>query len=186
MKNEPNPENPWMTHSSEVKYDNPWIRVTESQVTNPSGNPGIYGVVHYKNLAVGVVPVDAEDHTWLVGQYRYATDTYEWEIPAGGGPPGEDPLETAKRELQEETGLTAGTWEKIADGLQLSNSISDERCCLFAATDLTRGEAAPEDTEDLALRRLPLSEAIEMVLRGEIRDSVTVLALLKLAALRDR
>lgn len=180
MKSNRNSENPWITHSTKVVYDNPWIQVTESDVTNPNGGSGIYGVVHFKNRAIGVVPVDEENHTWLVGQYRYTLDSYEWEIPEGGCPENESPLEAAKRELLEETGLTARHYETLLDNIALSNSVSDERATVFVATGLQEGSANPEETEDLRLRRLPLTEAIEMVKRGAITDSVSVIALLML------
>jgi 8-oxo-dGTP pyrophosphatase MutT (NUDIX family) len=179
-----NPENPWVTHSTRTVYENPWIRVAESQVTNPSGGPGIYGVVHFKNRAIGVLPIDDEGHTWLVGQYRYTLDTYEWEIPEGGCPDGESPLEAAKRELREETGLIAGQYRVLLDNLALSNSVSDERATIYVATGLTQAKADPEETEDLKVRRLPLSEAIAMVRCGEITDSISVMALLAVAVER--
>ena len=176
-----NAENPWVTHSTRTVYENPWIRVSESQVTNPSGGPGIYGVVHFRNRAIGVLPIDDEGHTWLVGQYRYTLGTYEWEIPEGGCPDGESALDAAKRELREETGLIATHYRVLLDDLALSNSVSDERATIFVATGLTQAEAEPEETEDLRLRRLPLGEAIAMVRRGEITDSISVIALLAMA-----
>ena len=176
-----NAENPWITHSTRTVYENPWIRVSESQVTNPSGGPGIYGVVHFRNRAIGVLPIDDEGHTWLVGQYRYTLGTYEWEIPEGGCPDGESALDAAKRELREETGLIATHYRVLLDDLALSNSVSDERATIFVATGLTQAEAEPEETEDLRLRRLPLGEAIAMVRRGEITDSISVIALLAMA-----
>lgn len=174
-------ENPWITHSTRLVYENPWIAVRESQVTNPSGGAGIYGVLHYKNRAVGVIPVDDQGHTWLVGQYRYPTDTYEWEIPEGGAPEGEDLLECAKRELLEETGLSAANYQVILSGVQLSNSVSDERACIFVATGISHGTAEPEETEKIEVRRLPLEEAFTMVDRGEIKDAMSVAGLLMLA-----
>lgn len=174
-------KNPWTTHSTKVVYDNPWIQVTESDVTNPNGGEGIYGVVHFKNRAIGVVPIDEENHTWLVGQYRYTLDTYEWEIPEGGCPENESPLEAAKRELLEETGLIADHYETLLDGIALSNSVSDERSTIFVATGLQQGPANPEETEDLRIRRLPLTEAIQMAKSGAITDSMSVIALLRLA-----
>ncbi len=177
-----NPENPWITHSTRLVYENPWIRVTESQVTNPSGGQGIYGVVHYRNRAIGVLPIDEEDQIWLVGQYRYTLGTYEWEIPEGGCPAGETPLEAAKRELREETGLVATDYKILLDDIALSNSVSNERATIFVATGLTQSAAEPEETEELRVRRLPLSEAIAMVRRGEITDSISVIALLAVAA----
>ena len=175
-------KNPWVTHQRQVKYENDWIKVSESQVTTPTGTAGIYGVVHYKNRAVGVVPIDEENYTWLVGQYRYPTDTYEWEIPEGGAPFEELLEDCAHRELAEETGLRAAKLELLIGDLQLSNSVSDERAYVYVARDLTAGEAAPEETEQIRVRRLPLREAIEMIYRGEIRDALSVIALQCLAA----
>lgn len=172
--------NPWQTHSVHTVYDNPWISISHRTVTTPNNTPGIYGLVHMKNLAVGVVPIDTDDHTWLVGQYRYPTDHYSWEIPEGGCAPGEDPVAAAKRELLEECGLHAARCELIFE-TELSNSVTDERGKIFVATELSPGQAAPDDTELLAVRRLPLAEAIAMVRRGEITDSLSQLALLTLA-----
>ncbi len=180
---EPDTSNPWTTHTTREVYDNPWIRVTESNVTNPAGGSGIYGVVHYKNLAVGIIPVDEENHTWLVGQYRYTSDTYEWEIPEGGCPVGTDLLETAQRELREETGLIANHYEMILNDLVLSNSVTDERAFIYVARGLTQGESEQEDTEKITVRRLPLEEVFAMVDRGEIRDAMSVAGLLRLRCL---
>lgn len=172
-------KNPWITHTSTEKYNNPWIRVTESQVTNPGGGRGIYGVVHFKNIAVGIVPVDEAGYTWLVGQYRYTLEQYSWEIPEGGCLKGKEvPLEAAKRELLEETGLEAEQWQKILR-LHTSNSVCDEEGFAYIATGLHQGPAQPEETEELRLRRLPLREAIDMVRQGEITDALSMVALLR-------
>jgi 8-oxo-dGTP pyrophosphatase MutT (NUDIX family) len=172
--------NPWTTLGSEEKYDNAWIRVVEHQVLNPAGNPGIYGTVHYKNHAIGIVPVDERGFTWLVGQYRYATKSYSWEIPGGGGRLGVPPLESARRELKEETGLVARHWQEI-QRLHLSNSVSDESSVAYLAWDIEEGEAAPEEEEELQVRRLPFAEALAMARRGEITDAISVGALLSIA-----
>ncbi len=174
-------ENPWTTLQVQQVYDNPWIEVQHREVLNPNGNPGIYGVVQFKHIAVGVVPIDEEGNTWLVGQYRYPLGRYSWEIPEGGCPQDTDTLATAQRELREETGLQAASWEKILE-CDVSNSVTDERAVLYLARNLCQGEWAPEDTEALRLRKVQLKEAIQMVLRGEIRDSLSVMALLAIVA----
>jgi 8-oxo-dGTP pyrophosphatase MutT (NUDIX family) len=174
---------PWSTLSSRPVYENPWIAVREDQVIRPDGIPGIYGVVHFKNQAVGVLPVDESGHIWLVGQYRYPLNRYSWEIPEGGCPAGEDPAQTAHRELREETGITAARLERVAIA-HLSNSVSDEFAIIFRATDLTPGDSEPEGTERLQVRRVAWDEAWEMLGRGEITDSMSVIALLHEAVRR--
>lgn len=174
--------NPWTTLRSTPQYENPWIRVTEHDVLNPSGKPGIYGVVHFKTTAIGVVPVHDDGSTVLVGQYRYPLRAYSWEIPEGGGDPAVSPQHSAERELLEETGLMAAHWLEMA-AVDLSNSVTDERAVCFVAWSLTEGIAAPEETEELQLRRLPLVDALQMAKRGEIRDAVSVLSLLRLEGL---
>jgi 8-oxo-dGTP pyrophosphatase MutT (NUDIX family) len=180
---DPDRSNPWKTLSSRVVYDNPWIRVREDHVLRPDGLPGIYGVVHFKNRAVGVLPVEDDGAIWLVGQYRYPLEAYSWEIPEGGCPDQEDPRETALRELREETGLAAGRLELVATA-HLSNSASDEIGYVFRATGLLPGKAAPEGTERLAVRRVRWEEAWRMLNRGEITDSLSVIALLHEAVRR--
>ena len=172
--------NPWTVLKTEVKYQNPWISVREDQVLNPSGGPGIYGVVTMKNKALGIVPLDNEGNTWLVGQYRYPLNEYSWEIPMGGGPVELDILESAQRELKEETGLLAGCWTRIAR-LHTSNSVTDEEGFVFLAEDLTQSELEPEETEDLRLWKLPLAEAVQMAMNDRITDCVSVAGLLKAA-----
>ncbi len=174
--------NPWKTVSSRVTYDNAWIRVREDQVINPSGRPGIYGVVEYKNRAVGVIPIDESGHTWLVGQYRYTHHSYEWEIPEGGCPEGEDTLDAAKRELLEETGIIAESYELIMDDIQLSNSTTNEVACIYIARGLRFSDARPDPTEKLQVKRIRLEEAIEMARNGTIRDGMSVLGLLWLGS----
>jgi 8-oxo-dGTP pyrophosphatase MutT (NUDIX family) len=176
-------KNPWITHSIEEIYDNPWISVSHRQVTTPKGTPGIYGLVHFKNLAVGIVPIDEQGNTWLVGQYRYTLQRYSWEIPEGGCLIKEEiPLEAAKRELQEETGIQAGKWQKILD-FHTSNSVTDEAGLIYLAQELRFGPSAPEDTEELVVRKISLSEALNMIDNHEITDAISVMALLKVATL---
>ncbi len=170
--------NPWQTLSEREAYANPWIQVSHREVINPSGGAGIYGVVHFKNVAIGIVPLDAEGYTWLVGQYRYTLQRYTWEIPEGGGPLGTDPLASAKRELLEETGITAHCWTPLLE-LHTSNSVTDEYGVAYIAQELEMGLAQPEETEDLRVRRLPFQEVVEMVLQGDITDALSMIAVLK-------
>jgi len=177
--------NPWKKLNSEVKYDNPWICVEEHDVINPGGGESIYGKVSFKNKAIGIIPIDSEGNTWLVGQYRYTLGEYSWEIPEGGSPIGEDMLEGAQRELKEETGLTADTWEIIMR-LHTSNSVTDEEAFIFLAKNLHQGENNLEETEsDLKVLRLPLADAVQMVMEGEITDSISVAGLLKVARIME-
>jgi ADP-ribose pyrophosphatase len=170
--------NPWTTLERKEVYDNNWINVNEHQVLNPSGGPGIYGVVHFKNTAIGVLPLDEDNNTWLVGQYRYPMQAYSWEIPEGGGALGVDPLIGAKRELLEETGLVATDWTEI-QRMYLSNSVSDEMAVIYVARGLTMTEAEPEETEQLIIKKLPFEEAYQMVMDGRITDSMSIAAILK-------
>ena len=174
-----NHENPWTTLDSHTVYDNPWIRVTEFKVINPSGGNGIYGKVHFKHVAVGIIPLDDDWNSWLVGQYRFPLDQYSWEIPEGGGRMDEDPLDAAKRELLEETGLVAEVWTKICT-LHLSNSVSDEMSVIYLARQLEQRVPAPEDTEQLCIKKLPFTELVRMQDAGEITDAMSVAAIQKI------
>ena len=166
-------DNPWRITSEQKIYDNPWISLTEYAVINPSGGHGIYGKVHFKNRAIGIVPMDENGYIWLVGQYRFALNAFSWEIPEGGGILGTDPLDAAKRELKEETGLIADSWEKILE-IHLSNSVSDEFGIIYLATGLRQEESEPEDTEQLHIQKVSLEEAYRMVLNHQITDSLSV------------
>lgn len=176
--------NPWQTLSDETAYESPWIKVTRHEVINPKGRPAVYSVVHFKNIALGIVTLDENYNTWIVGQYRYPIDQYSWEIPEGGGLPHIDPIESAKRELLEETGIKAEKWTKIQE-LHLSNSVSNEFGILYIAQNLTFHDSDPEESEELQVKKLPFKELYQMVLDGKMTDSLTVTAVLKTKILID-
>lgn len=176
---------PWKTLSTRHVYDNNWILLEEHQVINPAGGKGIYGKVHFKNQAIGVIPLDEHGNTWLVGQHRYTLNAYSWEIPEGGCPLGTLPLDSARRELKEETGIIASRWQQIMK-FHTSNSVTDEEGFIFLAEGLTFGERALEETEaDLIVKKLPFSEALKMVMNEEITDSMSVAGILKVARLKS-
>ena len=172
--------NPWTRLRSTTVYENPWIRVEDHAVIDPSGRPGQYGKVCFKSRAIAVLPLDAEGCTTLVGQYRYTLGEYSWELPMGGADPGETPQEAGARELREETGLLAESWLELMR-LHTSNSVTDETGFVFLARELTQGPSAPDSTETLAIERLPLAQAHARVLRGEITDAMSVAAILRVA-----
>ncbi|MBP7273780.1 MAG: NUDIX hydrolase [Saprospiraceae bacterium] len=176
--------NPWQTLNETTVYDNNWIDVSHHNIINPTGGKGIYGVVHFKNVAIGILPLDEHYNTWLVGQYRYTLNQYSWEIPEGGGLIGTDPLENAQRELVEETGIIASRWTKILD-LHTSNSVTDEYGVAYLAQDLSYGASSPEDTEQLQIRKLPFTEVFQMVLDGTITDALSMLTIFKVKWMID-
>lgn len=171
-------QNPWTTLDRTKAYESPWISVEHHNVLNPAGKPGIYSVVHFKKLAIGVLPLDDENYTWIVGQFRYPLDVYTWEIPEGGGDRDVDPVESARRELLEECGIIAGRYIPIQQ-LQLSNSATDEVAHLFVARQLTFTAAQPEENEQLRIRKVHFDELYRMVEQGEVTDSLSVAAVLK-------
>ena len=173
--------NPWRRVSRRTAYENPWLELYHDDVIRPDGQPGIYGIVHFRHLAIGVVPLDTErDAVLLVGQYRYTLDHYSWEIPEGGGRFDEEPEAAARRELVEETGYSGGEWRELCRA-ELSNSVTDEVTVLFVASGLVAGPASPEGTEQLQVRWVAFDEAMAMIRRGEIADAMTILAMQQLA-----
>ncbi len=175
----------WLELGKEVKYDNPWIKVTESKVLNPNGGEGIYGVVHFKNLAIGVIPIDEQGNTWIVGQHRFPFDgKFTWEIIEGGGPLEEEPLESAKRELLEEAGIKANSWQLIQE-MELSNSATTEKAMIYVAKDLSFFDKQPDETEKLVIKKITFKQLYRMVLTGEIVDSLTVAGVLRLKIMFD-
>ena len=182
MSNYPQQIGPWTCLDSTSVYDNKWLNVRHENVITPGGTTGIYGVIHFKSRAIAILPIDEHNHTWLVKQFRYTLNEYSWELPMGGAPLDEDPLLGAQRELQEETGLTAAHWQCLMK-LHTSNSVTDEEGYVFVARELSAGDQALEPSEDIELMRLPLDEAVQMVIDGEITDAISVAALLRMAVL---
>jgi 8-oxo-dGTP pyrophosphatase MutT (NUDIX family) len=178
-----NYENPWKKNSSKLVYENPWVSIHHEEVTKPNGQPGIYGKAHFKNFAAAVLPLDHENNTWLVGQYRYTLNEYTWEIPMGGGVLGSNILEAAQRELKEETGMEANLWTPLGR-LHTSNSVTDEVGFMYLAEDLSFGESEPDDTEVLALKKVSLLEAVRMVMDSDITDSLSIATILKVARIK--
>jgi len=179
-------ESPWKTLSTQPVYNNAWIKVEEHQVINPGGSNGIYGKVSFKNQAVGIIPLDEDGNTWLVGQFRYTLNEWSWEIPMGGSPKKEDKIKTAQRELEEETGLKAA---KITQLLHLhpSNSITDEQAYVYLATELSEGVQQLEETEkDIQVKKLAFDEALIMAQTGEITDAMSVAGIFYLALNRSQ
>ncbi|HLK30593.1 MAG TPA: NUDIX hydrolase [Puia sp.] len=172
-------KNPWQVLSEKKIYDNPWISLTEFDIINPGGGKGIYGKVHFKGIAIGIVPLDKDFNVYLVGQYRFPLNAYSWEIPEGGGALDVSPIESAKRELIEETGLVAGKWEQILT-MHLSNSVTDELSIIFLAQDLEQRSPIPEETEQLVIKKIPFEEAYQMVEKSLITDSMSIAAIQKI------
>jgi 8-oxo-dGTP pyrophosphatase MutT (NUDIX family) len=179
------PKQPWQLLDLRIVYDNPWIRVEEHRVVNPSGGRSLYGKVCFKNRAVGILALDTERNLYLVGQHRYTLDEYFWELPMGGAPPEEDTLAAAQRELKEETGISAMHWVELMR-LHTSNSVTDELGLVYLATDLSFGAPELESTEDIAIRRLPLADAVAWVMDGRITDAISAAGILRLWSDRER
>ena len=172
----------WTLRKRRSVFENPWMDIQLIDALDPNGKPAEYGLVHFKNLAIGIVPY-AAGYIWLVGQSRVGFESYSWEIAAGGGDFADPPTVTAARELKEETGFTADTFTPIVQ-METSNSVTDERAIIFLATGLTAGENEPESSEDISVMKISLDDAIAAVDAGEIRHSIGVAAIYKLALMR--
>jgi 8-oxo-dGTP pyrophosphatase MutT (NUDIX family) len=174
---------PWQTLSTQLEFENPWFRITTHDTIAPDGQRPRYGKISFKNKAVAIIPLDEQDHTWLVGQWRYPLNEYSWELPMGGSPLGVNLLDSARRELREETGLQAQRWELLMK-LHTSNSVTDEEGYVFLAQGLSAGAPEFDDTEELEIKRLPFADALAMVMDGRITDAISVAGILKLARQR--
>jgi 8-oxo-dGTP pyrophosphatase MutT (NUDIX family) len=174
------PNGPWLRRSRRTAYENPWITIWHDEVSRPDGSPGIYGLVHFANLAVGVVVLDGDDRVLLVGQHRYALGELSWEIPEGGVPAGETPIEGMRRELREETGVEASEWLELVR-LHLSNSVTDEAGVVYLARGLSHGTAQPEPTEQIEVRWVPFDEALAMTADGRITDAMSLIGIQRVA-----
>ncbi len=178
-------QNPWVTKTTATVYESPWIKVNKYEVLNPAGRDAIYSVVHFKNLAIGVIPLDEHNFTWLVGQYRYPTKSYSWEICEGGGDPEKDPVVSAQKELKEETGIIAKKYTELLR-LHTSNSATDELAIIFVGRELSFENPEPEESEVLQLKKIHIDEAFEWCMDGRITDAITVAAILKLKLLLEQ
>jgi 8-oxo-dGTP pyrophosphatase MutT (NUDIX family) len=171
---------PWKILNQHLVHETPWIRIDHHDVITPTGTNGTYTTVDFKNWAIGIVPIDADGNTYIVGQYRFPLKEYSWEIPEGGGGKDATPLASAQRELLEETGISADNWEMIYE-FNTSNSITNERAFVFLATGLSFGEAEPEETEELEVRKIPFTQLLDMVYNNEVKDSLTIIGALMAA-----
>ena len=172
---------PWLVRSKKLAFENPWIRVTDHNIQHPDGSDGEYGVVAFKNIAIGILPITINGDTWLVGQHRFPSEKYSWELPEGGGPIDTSPLKSAMRELSEETGVSAQNWIELLR-FDVSNSVTDERAICFLAHGLQEGQSAPEPSELLDVRKVPLKDVYHKVMSGEISDSLTIMMVLMASA----
>lgn len=170
---------PWVDVSGpEVVFENPWVTLTRHKAQAPTGAPADYVVVRPKNIAAGVLPIHPDGTVTLVGQSRFPLMNYSWEMPEGGAPFHEDPLDGAKRELAEEAGLTAASWLEVLR-MELSNSVTDETAIAWLAWDLSPAPVDPDPTEIITIARVPFTALIDEVHRGTIRDAFTVATALR-------
>lgn len=182
---EVNEENPWEVLSSEIVHETPWVKINHHKVINPGGSESVYAVTEFKNLAIGILPLDEDYNTWIVGQYRFPIDIYSWEIPEGGGKLDVPPIESAKRELEEECGLIADDWQLLLTS-HTSNSATNEIAYIYVAKNLTHTAPHPDEDERLEVKKLPFAELYQMVMDNKITDSLSVMAVLKAKLLMDK
>jgi ADP-ribose pyrophosphatase len=173
----------WKTLTSRPIYENPWLRLREDYAELPDGRSTVYGVVTLGHC-VGVLPFVDDDHVLMIRQYRYVQrENDRWEMPTGGVKPGETPEQAAQRELQEEIGYAAGRLDWVST-YYTSKSVCDETAHLYIGYDLVPAALLPDETEFFEHATMPFAEVLEQVLRSEIRDSMTVIAVLHAARQR--
>jgi 8-oxo-dGTP pyrophosphatase MutT (NUDIX family) len=177
-------EVPWITHASRTVYQNPWIRVDEDQVGLPDGRTTIYGVIRC-GQCVGILPFLDAETVVLIRQYRYVARGVYWEMPTGGVHRGETLEQAAQRELAEEIGYRAGRLVPLVS-YHTSKSVVDETAHLFEADGLTVSPTPPDETEFIDVRPVAFETALRLVETGEIKDSMTVIAVLHAARRRGR
>lgn len=171
-------KNPWKKLSTKIVYKNPWIKVIEDKVIKPDGSRGIYAYVETRGPSVCVVAIDDNNEVYLIGQYRYTSGEFSWEVPNGNSD-GEDVLSAAKRELTEETGLVAKRWENVGY-FWVMNGVVREKCHVFIARDLTQTDKEEKREEGIvSVKKIPLGELLRQVKAGEITDDQSIVALAK-------
>lgn len=169
---------PWKDHGHSVFFESPWMKLTRHEATAPTGVRADYMVMRPQNMSVGVLPLHDDGTVTLVGQQRFALANWSWEMPEGGAPFDEDPLEGARRELAEEAGLAAAQWRQALKA-EMSNSITDERALAWVAWDLTPAPLAPDPTEVIRAARVPFGDLLREIGRGAVRDMFTVATTLR-------
>lgn len=168
----------WQELTSHTVFENPWIRIESHDVIAPTGRPAHYGLVKFANRGIAVLPLHEDGTVSIVGQARFATKAYSWELPEGGGPLDEAPRDAAIRELREETGLVAADLREILS-FDMSNSVTDEVAVCFLATGLSQSETAPDETEAFEYARVPFRDLLDAVIKGQVRDGLTVVSVLR-------
>ena len=173
---------PWRRLSTRPVYENRWIRVREDQVALPDGATTIYGVVECAGC-IGVLPFLDASTVVMVGQYRYVAGGFYWEMPTGAMQPGESEEAAVQRELGEEAGYQADRLVKLC-AYHTSKSVVDETANIYLAEGLHPIERAGDETEFIEVRAFPFDEVLRMVERDEIKDSMTIVAVLHAARRR--
>ena len=170
---------PWTVLSTRHPHRDAFIDVAVDEVLQPDGEPGQYATVRMVP-GVTVLPIDEDGRVHLVRQFRYALGADSLEAPAGGIEDGEEPLAAARRELHEEAGIEAETWEALGT-VHIDTSIVHCPDHLFVARGLAFTEPDPDDTEAVRTVRMPLADAVDAVVRGDIVQASTCVLILRVA-----